>query len=265
MICHRHRFEYMTTKKIISLSSAPEGFGQDRDTLDSEDFVSALPIQHTHTYYHDEELGLEVGVWDTTDMIETAGPYPCDEFMLLLEGEAVIRNCNSGELEKAKAGEAFVIPKGYDCQWQQSGYLRKYFLISENPDESIPEKPVVEGIIIPGANTRMKSLSSSGPFLKSNHYPNQQQHICYENNTRSFLAGTWESALFESSPGVFPYNVFACVMAGSLILIDEDKKEHHFEPGDAMFIPQGVLCGARVSNKTKLSFAIVKSAQDGDG
>ena len=48
----------MTAKKIISLSASPEGFGQTPDTLESEMFVSALPIQHTDTYYENEELGL---------------------------------------------------------------------------------------------------------------------------------------------------------------------------------------------------------------
>lgn len=254
----------MTVKKIISLSASPEGFGQTPDRVDSEMFVSALPIQHTHTYYEDEELGLYVGVWDTTEMTETAGPYPCDEFMWLLEGEVVIKNCNSGEMEKIKAGEAFVIPRGYDCQWRQSGYLRKFFLISENPNEPIPEKPAVEGIIIPRADDQMEPLSSPGPFLTSNGFPNQQQHVCYENNTGNFLAGTWESGPFESNPGIFPYNVFACVIAGSLMLIDQDRNEHHFEPGDALFLPQGVMCGARASEKTKLFFAIVKSAQAGN-
>jgi len=250
----------MTTGKIIRLSASPEGFGQTPDTLDSEMFVSALPVQHTHTYYEDEDLGLYVGVWDTTDMTETAGPYPCDEFMWLLEGEVVIRNGNSGEMEKVKAGEAFVIPMGYDCQWQQTGYLRKFFLISEHPNEPIPEKPAVEGIIIPRANAQMKSPSSPGPFLTSNGFTNQQQHICYENNTGNFLAGTWESAPFDSNPEIFPYNVFACVIAGSLTLIDEDKNEQYFEPGDVLFVPAGIVCGARASEKTKLFFAIVKSA-----
>ena len=63
------------SKKIIRLSANPEGFGSISDELDSNLFVEKPVVQHTHLYYQDEDLGLFVGVWDTTDMIEAAGPY----------------------------------------------------------------------------------------------------------------------------------------------------------------------------------------------
>ena len=56
----------MPAKRIISLSPAPEGFGQTPDELTPDMFVSELPVQHSHEYYADEELGLYIGVWDTT-------------------------------------------------------------------------------------------------------------------------------------------------------------------------------------------------------
>ena len=254
----------MTTEKIIRLSASPEGFGQTPDSLDTEMFISALPLQHTHTYYHDEELGLYVGVWDTTDMIETAGPSPCDEFMWLLEGEAQIRNCQTEKTETAKAGEAFVIPKGYDCQWRQTGYLRKFFLISENPDEPVPEKPVVEGIIIPRADAALTPADPAEPFLADAGNPVQQQNICYRNCSGNFQAGTWESGSFESKARPFPRHQLACVISGSLTLLDESGNEHLYNPGDAFFIPQGVICGARVTDTVRLFFANIEPAQAGN-
>ena len=254
----------MTAKKIISLSASPEGFGQTPDTLDSEMFVSALPIQHTHTYYEDEEQGLYVGVWDTTDMTETAGPYPCDEFMWLLEGEVVIRNGNSGEMEKVKAGEAFVIPRGYNCQWRQAGYLRKFFLISENPNDPIPEKPAVEGIIIPRADTALTPVDKAEPFLADTGNPVQQQNVCYKGRSGNFQAGTWESDSFESKARPFPYHEFACVISGSLTLLDESGNEYLYNPGDAFFIPRGVIYSARATDMVRLFFAIIKPAQAGN-
>ena len=248
----------MTIKKITRLSATPEGFGQTPDDLTSDMFISDLPVQHTHEYFHNEELGLYVGVWDTTDMVETAGPYPCDEFMWLLEGEAAIKNCKSGALAKVKAGEPFVIPAGYDCQWRQSGYLRKFFLISENPDEPVPVTPTVEGIVIPREDSKMSPLLKARPFLTESGFPVQLQHICYENGTGKFQAGTWESDPFESKPRPFPYNQFARIIAGTLTLIDEEGTDHHFEPGDSLFLPEGVMCGARAAEKVKLFFAIVK-------
>lgn len=251
----------MTTRKIIKLSGHPEGFGQTPDELTEAMFESELPVQHSHDYYQDDDLGLYVGVWDTTDMIETAGPYACDEFMWLLEGEAEIRNCKTGAVEKARAGEPFVIPRGYDCQWHQRGYLRKFYVISENPSESPPENPTVEGIIIPDADALLKPLPIAQPFLTDGISPVQHQHICYQNGSGNFLAGTWESEPFESINKPFPYNQFAYVIEGSLTLIDEAGNEHSFQSGDALFVPEGVICSARTTEKVKLFFAAIKAAR----
>lgn len=223
-------------------------------------FASELPVQHSHEVYEDEYLGLYVGVWDTTDMVETAGPYSCDEFMWLLEGEAAIKNNKTGAIETVRAGEPFVIPRGYDCQWHQTGYLRKFFVISENPSEDVPEKPAHEGIIIPQADAPLEPLSMVPAFLGKGGDCVQLEHICYRDNTGNFLAGTWSSESFESEKRPFPYNEFAYVQAGSINLIDVDGEEHSFSAGDAFFVPQGVICSARISEPVRLFFAIVRQA-----
>jgi len=250
----------MSVKNIIRLSAAPDGFGQTADELSPDMFVSKLPVQHSHDYYEDKDLGLFVGVWDTTDMIETAGPYACDEFMWLLEGEAAIKNNKTSEIEKVKAGEAFVIPKAYDCQWHQEGYLRKFYVISENPNEPVPDEPAFDGIIIPRTDAPMTPLADAEPFLIKGVTTIQREHVCYRDKTARFVAGTWQSEPFESETRPFPYNEFACLQEGSLTLLDEDGNLHFFKAGDAFFIPQGTVCSARASETVKLLFAIVKTA-----
>lgn len=251
----------MTANKIIRLSATPEGFGQTPDQLTPDMFVTELPIQHTHEYFQNDDLGIYVGVWDTTDMTEAPGPYPCDEFMWLLEGEATIKNGKTGELQKAIAGEPFVIPRGYDCQWHQTGYLKKFFLISENPNEPVPDAPTIEGIVVPRAKAPMEPLQSAEPFLTENHSSVQRQHTCYEDYTGKFLAGTWASGPFESKTRPFPFNELACVISGSLTLIDEGGTEHVFRPGDAFFIPAGVICSAQTPERVTLFFAIIQPPQ----
>jgi uncharacterized cupin superfamily protein len=249
----------MTDKTIIRLSATPGGFGQKADKLDPDMFVSDLPVQHSHEYYQDENLGLYVGVWDTTDMVEAAGPYACDEFMWLLEGEAQIKNCKTGETEKVIAGEPFVIPKGYDCQWHQVGYLRKFFLISENPNEAVPNEPAVEGVIIPRIDVPTKPLLSGEPFLTEHDSPTPHHHISYRDHTGKFLSGTWESDPFESVTRPFPYHGLAQVVAGSLTLIDESGTSHQFTQGQTFFVPEGVLCSASANVAVKLIFSILKT------
>jgi uncharacterized cupin superfamily protein len=251
----------MTGRKIVRLNAAPTGFGKFADDLSQDMFDSEIPVQHSHEYFADDTLGLYVGVWDTTDMIETAGPYPCDEFMWLLEGEAVVKNCKTGAIEKAVAGEPFIIPKGYDCQWHQSGYLRKFFLISENPNEPVPDRPAMQGIIIPQEDSPMEPLLAAEPFRVDSASTIQRQHISYQDHSGNFQAGTWESNPFESAINPFPFHQFARVIEGSLTLTDEDGTPHRFEPGDALFVPEGVLCSARATVKVRLFFARVKTSQ----
>ncbi len=77
-----------TEKKVIRLEPfGPAQTGMLKMQLEPESFQSEIPTQHIHVYYEDETLGLSVGVWDTTSMQETFGPYPGDEFMWVLEGQ----------------------------------------------------------------------------------------------------------------------------------------------------------------------------------
>lgn len=241
----------MTEKRIIRLSEAPQGFGDTADEIDVSMFDSAPSAQHSYDAYEDEALGLYVGVWDTDDMVEAAGPYACDEFMWLIEGEAGIKNCKTGEMEKAKAGEAFIIPKGYNCQWHQTGYLRKFYFIYEHPQETIPESPIYEGIIIP----QMDATSFS---LKDNMAP--QETVFYKDSTEKFLAGTWQSGSFNLAMSTFPYNEFVYVQSGSVTWTDESRVNHIFKAGDAFFIPEGVMCSARVDKSMAVLFARVLSS-----
>ena len=222
-------------KSIIRLNPNPEGFGETPDTLEAEDFSSDVPLQNTHSVYEDDDIGLYVGLWDTESMIEKGGPYACDEFMWLIEGECQIRNNRTGEIETVEAGTAFVIPKGYDCQWQQSGYLRKFYVISEHPGEDIPATPAHEGIVRP------------------------QQNISYEDTTGRFYSGMLASEAFEYAREPFPHNQFAYVQDGSITMTDAEGAAYEFVAGDAFFIPEGVECSATVANSVRLYITVIRS------
>ncbi|MFT6286743.1 MAG: putative cupin superfamily protein [Alcanivorax sp.] len=246
--------EEMPSSTIIRLDSNPEGFGETADDLTEELFESSLPTQHSHEYFADDDLGLYVGVWDTDEMIETAGPYACDEFMWLIEGEAEIKNSKTGTSEKAKAGDAFIIPKAYNCQWLQKGYLRKFFVIYEHPEEPLPDAPSHEGIIIPKADTQLTAITAKTPFALAAG-ATATESICYTDNTSRFVSGTWHSEAFEAPPRPFPHHEFFLVHDGSIYLTDEAGVEHVFTAGEAFFIPQGVICSAQVSDSVTIFFA----------
>ena len=245
-------------KSIIRLSPNPEGFGDTPDKLDASDFTSDVPAQHSHSVYEDDKIGLYVGVWDTEAMTEAGGPYECDEFMWLLEGECQIKNNRTGETASVNAGMPFVIPKGYDSQWQQSGYLRKYYVISEHPGEEIPATPTHEGIVIPKADAVLTEVAEDAPFaVTSGARP--QQNVCYKDTTGRFFSGTWASEAFESEQRPFPYNEFAYVQDGSIKLTDAEGAAEEFDAGDAFFIPEGVECNATVAGSVRLFITVIKS------
>ncbi|TLU61055.1 hypothetical protein FE810_15840 [Thalassotalea litorea] len=149
---------------IYTYPTQIETLAEEADVLSAEMFESALPVQHTREFFSDAQRGIYVGLWDTTSMRETAGPYPMEEFMVVLQGKADIA-LSSGNVRQVQTDEGFVIPHGVDCQWQQQGYLKKLFVIVENPD------------ICP-VNENAKEICIFGP-----EHANQT----YQNNATSFV------------------------------------------------------------------------------
>lgn len=237
----------MSEKKIIKLSQNPIGFGDVSDELDAGMFESSLPVQHSHSFFEDEALGLYIGVWDTTDMVETAVPYACDEFMFIIEGAVEIKNNETGKIETIMAGESFVIPQGYDCQWHQQGYLRKFYVIYE--PQKTPEKPVTENVVYISENSNIPWQETSDGHRKK---------ILYQNNDQRFTAGVWQSNSLTTGLINFPYHEFIFINNGSLICTDEMGVAHHFKTGDALFIPQGTRCAWQIEDKVSIHFTQIK-------
>lgn len=141
----------MTETAIIKrfAENGPEGIGlAEWDRIDPANLVSGEPVQRGHIYHDDAAAGYLVGVWDCTAQTEKMGPYAVDEFMLLLEGELVMGLPDGSEIT-VKAGQSFVIPKGFECQWRQTGYLRKFFMILDGPVSKAAENPSLHRIVVP--------------------------------------------------------------------------------------------------------------------
>lgn len=256
----------MCIKKIIRLSSEPLGFGEITDDIEPLMFIGELPKQHTHSYYENDELGLYIGTWASTAMIESGGPYSSDEFMWVLEGSVEVKNNQSGLLEQVHAGEAFVIPKGYDCQWRQQGYLRKFYVISAHPNEIIPSSPVIDHIVKPTLaiqdTDEFTRETTHVPFLYSKTATQKEQE-CYQDSKQRFFVGTWESEPFESTLLAFPVSEFVYLQSGRLLILDEYSVEHIFTAGDAFFIPQGTICQWRVIETIRTFYTVISAKKTG--
>lgn len=118
------------------------------EAMDPDSLVSGTPIQRGWLADENAATGYLAGVWDCTAFVDTAGGYGVDEFMLLLEGTVIMKLPDGGEVT-VEAGEAFVIPKGFECQWSQPGYVRKVFMIVDDPVPEGPANPSLERITKP--------------------------------------------------------------------------------------------------------------------
>jgi hypothetical protein len=219
-------------KNIIYISHSPQGFGEIIDALEPDMFESEMPIQHSYSAFEDDDIGLYIGLWDTTDMIESAGPYPCEEFMTVIEGVVEIKNNQTGVTETVIAGESFIIPRGYDCQWHQKGYLRKFYVISELSEAATGNKP--QGI---------KKI----PRKVLDGYT-----IYYSNTKESFIAGTWQGFCMDVEEEPIEKHKFIYLHTGELTITELGGKERFVHCGEAIFIPCGTTYTWRTECKTIL-------------
>ena len=130
-------------------ADGPEGIGlSEWETMDPKALASGNPVQRGYLYDEGEEAGYSAGVWDCTAFDDAPGPYPVDEYMLLLEGTVIMEMPDGTEIT-INAGEAFVIPKGLNCQWKMPGYVRKIFMILEKSENSEAENPSLNRVTTP--------------------------------------------------------------------------------------------------------------------
>jgi len=86
------------------------------------------PLQHDNIAFTNDAGNMFVGMWDSTAFESEMCPFPCYEFVQLLEGEITITEAD-GTTHLFKAGDAFFIPEGTVCSWKTNGYVRKYYSI----------------------------------------------------------------------------------------------------------------------------------------
>ena len=251
----------MTSPRIIKLDAdGPGSTGLIRMELDPADFQSDLPDQFWHVYHEDEAIGLYVGVWTTTSMQETFGPYPGNEFMCLLEGQVSMMNENN-QPTVVNPGETFCIRNGVPTSWKQVGSAHKLFVIYAPPDGPAPAIGAGEaGIQVLRPNElspHMVTLETTAPFDTGEHRPVQKDANCFRSDDGKMTAGMWESTPFESAMAPFPCHEFVQLLEGSISITEEAGNVCSFSAGDVFFIPRGSICSWKVIEPVRKLYCIV--------
>ena len=248
-------------KKVIRFEKyGPADTGMPAMELEQADFQSALPEQHLHVYFDDEDLGLNAGVWTTTDMQEAFGPYPGDEFMVVLEGKVAMMDAH-GNATHVKPGESFCIRNGIPISWKQQGFLRKFYITFEDPKASAAEIASAEGGVIvlnvDALKAGSEKLESTDPFVIKGEQPVQHDSNAFTNDAENLFVGMWDSTAFESEMLPFPCHEFVLLLEGEITITEEDGTVNVFTAGDVFMVPKGTVCSWKITGYVNKFYCMV--------
>lgn len=85
-----------------------------------------LPTQKDAPIFMNENENMHVGMWESTAFESLMKPFPCNEFVQLLDGEITITE-QSGTRHTFGSGDVFFIPAGTICSWKTNGPVRKFY------------------------------------------------------------------------------------------------------------------------------------------
>jgi hypothetical protein len=210
--------------------------------LDPAAFQSPLPVQTYARIFADDDIGLAVGVWDTTTMQEAFGPYPGDEFITVLDGGFAMVDGSGATLAAARAGHSVTFRNAIPASWKQDGYLRKIYLTLQPPGA---ETPVIASagdgvrVLDPGRGT----TAGAGP-------DGVACDMLFRNDagTMEVVHVVWPAADRPSAPAVA--HELIRVLSGTITLTGADGRAQHCGPGDHLFVPRGTVCARRTAPGT---------------
>lgn len=216
----------------------PDGTGLEPwEAIDPAELVSGTPVQRG--YLCDKIGGYIAGVWDCTAQTAPLSAYEVDEFMYLLEGSVIMVMPDGTEVE-VKAHEAFVIPKGLQCQWKQPGYVRKIFMILDAPD------------VAPACNPALTRVTV--PDLSGQPCPDHaisQSRTDFTNAAGNLSVSVQEYGAITTASSPAHANQVIIVLQGDLTLTHQGTAQH-FAPGEAAYLPQGCITGWQTVAGTRL-------------
>jgi len=118
----------VSIKDVVAYSEKPMPLGP--FVTPPERLVSGDPEQGIANYVTDMEGRLLSGVWQST-----AGKWKAvserREFCYIIQGEVTIRDAE-GKGKHFVAGDAFMLPYGFDGFWEVPEFCEKYYVILQD-------------------------------------------------------------------------------------------------------------------------------------
>lgn len=205
------------------------------DEIPAADLESGAPVQHGHYYLPPDAYGMQAGVWDCTAMTTRAGPYSVNEFMLILEGEVHMLEAD-GTRTAIGPGESFIIPKGTDCQWIQPGYVRKFFVIFDDPSGKLVE-PAARRVIKIDPKAPLAPADAPDPATLIGPAPEWRDNTLFTDATGQWTVGIWHSTPFHRQPGPINRHELMHLLEGAVTLPDGEGGTKRYAAGDSFLVP----------------------------
>lgn len=243
----------MTTRnRIIRFEpNGPDGLKP--MSLDPGDFHSMPDEQTLHVYFDDPELGMSAGVWTTTPMQETFGPYPGDEFILVLNGHFDMMDSvdGSGHNLPCAKGQSVIFRNGVPVSWKQHDRLKKFYITYNDPRAPMPEGLSAKG----GIQVLDPDWTLDGDDLLTGTSTPQRERVFFTNDHGNFEVGLWDTQTLNTRMEPFLWHEFVQVLEGEVTLTEEDGTAQTFAAGDVFFVPAGTVCKWQVPRYLRKYYA----------
>lgn len=203
--------------------------------LDPRDFQSPLPVQHYHLIFEDEDIGLALGIWDTTTMQEAFGPYPTDEYITVLDGHFAMVDAADEPIVTAQAGDSVTFRYGVPTSWKQQGYLRKIYLTLQGPEAETPGPASSEG------GFRVVGLGRMP--LGRPDADGVTRDVIFRNDAGNMTVSLCSFPARVLPPAPCPAHRLVRVLKGRITLTEPLALPEAFGPEAHVFLPQGTLSG----------------------
>lgn len=229
-----------TTANIIRFR--PDGANglEEWEQMEYAALVSGEPVQRGHLYHEIEAEGYMAGVWDCTAFVDQMMPYPVDEYMLFLKG-GLSMVLPDGEEIKINAGDAFIIPKGFVCQWSQPELVHKYFMILDGPVHEADNRSL-KRITVPDL-----SAPSEAPDVMS-------RRTDFLNAAGTMRVEVVSCSNLKIPPSPAKAHQMISVLSGSLTL-HYGNTVHQFNAGETAYLHQGDAAGWETTAGTHMIVA----------
>ncbi len=222
---------------VFNPEGDPASGMQTWDPVDPKSVASGNPVQRGHVFFSTAAERFSAGVWDCTPYEEVRGPYPVDEFMVLLEGSLDIEN-EDGSTQTFRTGEGFFIPRGTVMSWKQSEYLRKFWVIHDNPGAPDAQPGLCAQAMDADAPLPAVSGLDQAPFESA--IPQMGLLPLYRDPTGKFLIGIWDCSPMKRIATTIERSELMHILEGKGSITNADGVVFKFEAGDTFMVPVGM-------------------------